>query len=189
MGKYIKYIREHFLVILAFALPVFVIIGVVLSIYLPKQPPLTTYTFLYSHCNYYYACTGHYHISEDGDIYLKQKDEKGARHTSLLEDPMLFIYNPTTDTNTSITIEEAQNISLNKSTTSPDNVQLYYQRGNDSNIPFLLESVTGYGTRPGHGYFFQKDDMTQRVNLIMNVQRNGRGVNKYDYSFIGWIIE
>ncbi len=189
-----EFIKKNIIVILAFLLPITLIIVVALSAYIPSLFVSTDYNFIYSSCNipsdyYPYQC----------DNYLQNRfsvvnnklvvnpidpnqdsDKDGVRDIKENYNARIFLHNTEKNESREITIEEAQNLSLNNLLTSPDGITVstYYDRGADF-FPF-------FGSNSSYGHYLIKGNGKSKLNLI---NHDDRYYYRNNFQFIGWILQ
>ena len=187
--------KKHAFVIVAFALPILLIVGIALSIYLPSAFLSTDYDFVYATCD---AGRNDYYDRYDCDLYLDRlyavengrlikQDIPDAQDTDKDGTPdveegyitRLFLHDTESNTSTEITFEEAQEIELSGLITSPDGVSVegIYSRS--------AEFFPLFGGSSQYGYYLTKGDKHTKLNLI-NEENNYYYRN--NFKFIGWIV-
>jgi len=190
------FIKKNFIVLLAFLLPIGVILATALSIHLSSWFVSTDYNFIYASCGDSYD----YHYSDryNCDDYLKERffveDSKlvvfetaviseilpGGNKEDLRKnyDARIFLHNTEKNESREITLEEAQLLTLNSLLTSPDGITAssYYDNGGDF-FPF-------FGGSSSYGYYLTRGKNKSKLNLI----NNGRYYYEDNFKFIGWVL-
>ena len=196
-------IKNHWLVILAFALPILLVIGIALSAYWPAWSLSTEYDFVYATCGsnyqssypYNYDCVNYlsnYYQIKNGKlttIEVKPLGPPPPKEPAEVSKPYtppathLFLHRSQRNEGREITLAEAQTLKLNELLTAPDGVSVAsgYQRGEIEFFPFF----NGGGSR--YGYYLVKGNKKQKLNLV---GEDGRAYYYRDnFKFIGWIIK
>lgn len=174
--------KKNYLVIVAFALPFLLIIGIALVAYAPSWFLKTKYNFVYATCydNFnYYDCTNHLNSTlrvEDGKLMMS-KDTISNEKVSY--DVRLFIHDTQNNESREIPVAEAQKINLNGLITSADGVSV--EGVFDRNYEFIF--FFGGGSSR-YGYYLTKGKLSRKLNLI-NEERYSYYRN--NFKFIGWV--
>ena len=186
MGSFIK---THFSIILAFTLPILLIIGVALSVYIPSLFISTNYDFIYTACEYKNSyrsyCNNDLYSVENGRIVEKEvvsEDDTSPKKVVIQEERSyrLFLHDTEKNESREITLEEAKNYELSGLLTSPDGINFSSSYDRNSDIFFLFGSGSSYG------HYLTKGNAKKKLNLI-----NDDGSYYYRNSsvFIVWIIK
>lgn len=188
-----EFFKKNFAIILAFLLPILLIVIIALSTYLPSLFLSTDYNFIYSSCtdgsNYYsYNCDDYllkrYSVL-NGKIIInpidsnQDSDKDGVPDINEKYTARVFLHDTKKNESREITIEEAQTLSLNSLLTSPDGVTVSsnYDRGTE--IFFIFDNGSSYG------YYLTKGKSRSKLNLINN---DNRGYYRNNFQFIGWVL-
>ncbi|MFA6256772.1 MAG: hypothetical protein WCT29_00470 [Candidatus Paceibacterota bacterium] len=191
-----EFIKKNFAILLAFILPVLLIVVVVLVTYIPSFFVDTNYNFIYVSCgdgnNYYsynYECAGlarqRYSV-ENNRLVINpvspQEDIDTNKITNLsatLNNARIFLHNTEKNESREITLAEAQMLTLNGLITAPDGVTIssYYQQG-DYIFPFG-------GSSSSYGYYLTKGKGKQKLNLV---NTSDRYYYRDNFEFIGWVL-
>lgn len=186
------FIKKNLIVLLAFVLPIALLLIVVLSIYMPSFFLSTDYDFLYTSCssnnNYSNRCgnylQGHYFIVDNklaiSDINPTQdSDKNGVLDINENYVMHLFLHDTKNNESREVTLKEAQTFTLNHLITSPDGVSVsdHYQSGSDFSI--FGRSSSNYG------YYLSKGGSKKKLHLINS---NDRYYYRSNFEFIGWVI-
>lgn len=188
-----EFIKKNFALLLAFILPVLLIIIVALSTYLPSLFLSTNYNFIYTSCtdgtNYYpYRCDNYLsrrHAVVDNKIIVKpidltqNSDKDGVLDINENYTVRIFLHDTQKNESREIALEEAQTLTLNSLLTSPDGVTVSssYDRGAD--FFFIFSGGSSYG------YYLTKGKSKDQLNLINSDQRY---YYRDNFKFIGWIL-
>ncbi len=167
-----QFLKKNWALVLAFAGPILFIGVLIILTYIPQQIVVTDYDFVYT--------TADYHSWADQietDIYVV-KDQKinavpsnNRYNSSILT---LWLYDSTNHTSRQLSLEEAKELTVDISKTSPDGVSIHNQgRRRDGFFPFF----------DSHHYdpylIFEKDGQETKLNI-----------SSYEYEdFLGWVIE
>tara|TARA_B100001540_G_scaffold314757_1_gene340396 strand:- start:794 stop:1378 length:585 start_codon:yes stop_codon:yes gene_type:complete len=188
------FLKKNWLLITAFALPLLIIMGVVISIYIPQSKIVPQYDFVYATCvDEYYYCDAY--IEE---FYGVENEKFVVREMSTLRDAdnnnipdvdeekwgkgiQIYRYDVTTDSPQEITKEEAKKYILDDEIYSPDGLRFSRER-------------TGYG-----GGILDIADVVRSEYRFYLINQEGvkKEINVADGSpdfirrqkhFIGWIV-
>ncbi|HLC83807.1 MAG TPA: hypothetical protein VJI69_08245 [Bacteroidia bacterium] len=185
--------KQNLPIILAFALPIALIIVVSLVIYIPKNSVSTDYNFLYATCDdssrYYYSynCKSllqkKYTVTNNKLVVNTVAPFKDYNGDGILDEvdtyqTRLFLHDSKKNESKEITLQESQSYNLHSLLTSPDSVTISYDyEGSYDVFPF-------YNGRSSSGYYLTKGDGKSKLNLI----ESGRYYNENEFYFIGWIL-
>lgn len=187
-----QFLKQNFAILLAFILPLVLIAGVALSVYLPSVSLSTNYNFVYSSCfggtDYYsYQCDrylqGRYSVV-NGKIVLnplnpnQDSDKNGVLDINETYTARLFLHDTQKNESKEITLEEGQTLMLNGLLTSPDGVTVssYYNNSGD----FFIFG----GGSSSYGYYLTKGKAKTKLELISN----DRYYYQNNFRFIGWVL-
>lgn len=186
-----QFVKNNFILILAFALPIILIIVVALGSYLPSLFISTNYNFVYTSCtdgrSYYYQCNGYmqkrYSVI-DNKIVVNEidptldLDKNGVPDAKDLISERIFLHDTKKNESREITLEETQALSLNNLLTSPDGVTVSsnYARGGDF-FPFG-------GGASSFGYYLTKGNSRSKLNLINTTDQY---YSQNNFHFVGWV--
>jgi hypothetical protein len=189
-----QFIKNNIAVIIAFALPLILILGVASTVYIPGMFLTTDYNFVYISCdnqgNYYrYDCTNYlgngYSVVNNKLVYQAPADPKydgnsdGVADANQLSNVRIFLHDNKTNSGREIELAEAQALVLSSLITAPDGVSVdsSYSR-NGGFFPFFDGSSN-------YGHYLTKGRSTKRLNLI---NENGNDYYYNNFKFIGWVI-
>ena len=187
-----EFIKKNFAIILAFVLPVALIVVIALSSYLPSLFLSTDYNFVYasfSDNNYSYRCSNYLqsrYSVVNGKLVInsidpvQDTDRDGVPDINENYTVRFFIHDTANNESREITSEEVQSLNLSGLLTSPDGVTVSsdYDRGGDF-FPF-------FDGNSSYGYYLTKGRSRTKLNLI-NTDKNGY-YYQGNFRFMGWII-
>ena len=187
-----KFIKDNLIVIVAFLLPILLIIGTALTLYLPGAFLTTQYDFVYTVCDSnqqydYYHCNGplkrRYEV-RDGKLVVNQIDPTEDLNKNNIPDfkeigkNRFFYQDMKKNEGREITLAEAMSNTYSDLLTSPDGVSV--SNGYDRNNSFLF-----FDGGSSYRHYLTKGNKQRKLNLI-------NGNYRYDYvnnfQFIGWVI-
>jgi hypothetical protein len=192
-----EFIKKNFAILLAFTLPIVLIIVVALSVYLPSIFLSTNYNFVYTVCtdgtNYYYPhdCNNylqkHYSVVNnkivvnDAGVTLDSNSFDKTPDISKNYTARIFLHDTAKNESREIAFEEAEMLTLSSLLTSPDGVTVsnQYDR-NGSDFFFVFDG--GYSS---YGYYLTKGKSRNKLNLINDTDRYYYGNN---FQFMGWVL-
>ncbi len=194
-----EYIKQNLAVILAFLLPIGLIVVVGLTTYIPSHLLSTKYNFIYTSCT-----NGRDYYSYNCDTYLEKKysvvngaltenevpknvvndddfvNKNSSTGNKLQYNDRIFYHNTEKNESREITLEEAKKLKLSSLLTSPDgvNVSGYYSSGGGGSFLFS-------GNSSSYGYYLMKGKTKSKLNLI-----NQSDVYYYqnNFQFVGWVL-
>jgi len=182
-------INQHKSIIIAFSIPLLLIVGIVVFAYLPTSFVSTDYGFVYAFCqnDSYREPTGK--ILPDCASVLKKRFTvtDGKVHINEVADTdlsyydiHLFSFDSQTKKNREVAVADIASLSINNSLISPDGVSVQYQNGSGANFfPFVM-----YENRDG--YYFVDGDKREKISLFNDESRYYYG---NEFLFLGWIIK
>ncbi len=182
-----EFLKKNFTLVLAFVLPITLMVIIALSTYLPSFFLSTDYNFVYSVCtdgtNYYssrcdnylkkrYSVINNKLVVNDVDLSDDGRTGIDASYTA-----RLFLHDTKKNESREITIDEAQALTLNNLLTSPDGVTVsgHYER-----YSFLF-----FGSESSHGRYLTKGANKKILNLV---NYSGRHYYTNNFQFIGWVL-
>ena len=177
------FLKKNFALLIAFTLPVLLIVVVALSIYLPAFFLSTDYNFVYSTCTdpgsrYNSQCNDYlnkkYSVDNDKLVVNKVTDEQDLNFTG-----RLFLHDTEKNESREITLDEAKSLKLNSLLTSPDGVSVSYSYDRGADFIFLSSGST-------RGYYLIKGKSKKKINLI---NQNERYYYRDNFHFIGWVLD
>ncbi len=190
-----EFLKKNFALLLAFILPIALILIVALSMYLPSLFLSTDYNFVYSSCtdskNYHqYPCDNYLqkrYLVVDNKLLVnsvdmtQDYDKNGVPDFSEKYTDRIFLHDTKKNESREITIEEAQTLTLNNLLTSPDGVTVssHNDRGG-SGFPFIFD-----GGSSSYGYYLTKGKSRSKINLINS---SDQYYYQNNFQFIGWVL-
>ncbi|MBI3305896.1 hypothetical protein HYZ82_02030 [Candidatus Nomurabacteria bacterium] len=195
-----EFLKKNFAIVLAFLLPILLIVIVALTTYLPSRFISTDYNFIYTSCGdgnyrYGYSC---YNLPKlfsvvDGKLEENQMDMtlvnvkedlngNGIPDYNEKYNARIFLHDTEKNEGREITLEEAKLLALNGLLTSPDGVTVSsnYNRGSD-----LFFFPFGGGSRSSYGYYLTKGKSKSKLNLINS---NDQYYYQNNFQFLGWVL-
>jgi hypothetical protein len=185
-------IRKNFALLLAFLLPIVLIVVVALSTYLPALFLSTDYNFVYASCadatNYYsYNCDSYLqqrYTTVDNTLVVNPNEPTQDTNRDGVPDQYtgrIFLHDTQKNESREITVEEAQTFTLNNLLTSPDGVTVsgHFDRGS-ADFFFIFDSGSS-----SYGHYLTKGRSRSKLNLING---NDRYYYRNNFQFIGWVL-
>lgn len=196
-----EFIKKNFVILLAFTLPVALIVIVALSTYLPSLFISTDYNFVYTQCtegaNYYsYRCDNYSekrYFVVNGKLAVntivvastttptKDSNKDGIPYIIENYTVRFFLHDTKKNESREITLEEAKTLTLNNLLTSPDGITI--SSGYDNNRNNLFFIFGGGGSSYGH--YLTKGKSRRKLNLINDGERYYYNNN---FQFLGWVL-
>ena len=188
------FIKNHFVVILAFILPLLLIGGLAISTYLPSMLLSTEYDFVYATCgdgtNYYYEYNCETYLNslymvENGKLLLRDinptqdSDSDGTLDVAENYVTRLFLHDTKANEGREITLQEAQSMGLNGLVTSPDGVSVESAYNNSGDFFIFFNGSSHYG------YYLTKGSKKSKLNLVND---DDQYYYRDSFKFIGWVI-
>jgi hypothetical protein len=191
-----EFIKKNFTIVLAFLLPILLIIIVALITYLPSLSIKTNYNFIYTSCtdgqNYYpYNCNNYmqkrYSVADDKLVVMDvdltvDSDRNGVPDYKEKYSDRIFLHDTLKNESREISLKEAQTMTLNDLLTSPDGITVSssYDRRRMGMEIFPFDS--GYSS---YGYYLAKGKSKTKLNLINNTDQY---YYQNNFKFIGWVL-
>lgn len=184
-----QFLKNNFTLLVAFALPLLLVLIVALTVYVPSQLFKATYSFLYATCGeasgYYYDCDqtlATKYVVENNRLVFKPQPESNEDLNAVSTTPSstvhLFVHDTASNENREVTATEAQSLTLSGLLTSPDGVTVS-SGYSDSSGDFFL-----FGGGSSYGYYFAKGRHQRKIDIVTIDDRYGYRKNVH---FIGWI--
>lgn len=188
-----EFFKQNLTLVLAFSLPVLLIIIVALSTYLPSLFLSTNYNFVYSVCTdgtnyYYYNCNNYLQnrlVVVNGKLIVNDinptldSDNDGIPDINENYKERIFLHDTEKNESREITTEEAQGLSLNNLVTSPDGISVSSDYSRGAEFLFLFDGGSSYR------YYLMKGNSKSKLNLISN---DDRYYYQDNFQFIGWVL-
>ena len=187
------FIKQNLTLVLAFTLPLLLILFITITTYIPSLLLSTKYDFIYVVCdenqNDYYSCESYlaerysvsngYLVQNEVDMAL-DRNVDGVPDTSSDFSSRIFFHDTEANVSREITIEEASALPLSELLTSPDDVTVssHYSSGVSGFFPFD-------GGSSSFDYYLTKGSRQSKLDLI-NVA--DRYYYQYNFRFVGWIL-
>lgn len=189
-----EFIKKNFAILLAFILPIALIVIVALSTYLPSMFISTNYDFVYTSCtdgrNYYaYNCAYYLkqrYIVTDNKLVLSPVDLTRDINGNPIPDgygkyaDRIFYHDTTKNESREITLEEVQGMNLSGLLTSPDGVTVSSHYSNGGGGFFLFG-----GGSSSYGQYLTKGNSRSKLNLINSTDAY---FYQNNFQFVGWIL-
>lgn len=156
--------------VLLFAIPAGVALLAAAAVYLPRLAADPKYDFIFTYCSSY-SCQNNYSVNAAGNISKTPLDD--TAHPSYREAATIHYYDVENDSTRSLTLEEAQEYNLNKSSKSPDGYSLS-QESHGSGFLFWGDSSTSW--------FLKDGAKKKKIEL-----RNDGSYYSQDITFLGWV--
>ena len=164
--------------IIAFSIPLLMIVLLAAFIYLPGLGKKPKYNFLYMTGNSYYDINnGNFYVSRGR---LVQNQPAGSSESLAPSRPPIgpvrfYVYDVSKDLATEVSFLQAQNYTLDPSSTSADGYVV--ERGNYSGGDLFF----GGGSRDYNTWFIKGHNRSRKLNLKLS------GQDYYNVQFLGWI--
>lgn len=188
-----EFLKKNFAILLAFLLPIALILFIALQAYLPSAFLSTQYNFVYTTCdegdNYYsYRCNNYLQslYSVDNGVLVtneinpnQDSDDDGTMDVDENYTVRIFLHDTKKNESREITKQEAEALTLNSLLTSVDGVTVTssYDRGAD--FFFIFDGGSSYG------YYLTKGSSKSKLNLIND---SDRYYYRDNFNFIGWSL-
>ncbi len=191
-----EFIKNNFVLLIAFSLPILLILIVALSVYLPSFFISTKYNFIYTSCvngvdyySYNYNCNNYLqkrYAVVDGKLVLNNIDPNQDSDEDKIPDikenytVRIFLHDTEKNESREISLEDAQKLTLNGLLTSPDGVSVagnYSYSGGD----FFIFG----GGSSSYGYYLTKGKGKSKLNLI---NESDRYYYRDNFDFLGWVL-
>jgi len=187
------FIKSNFALLLAFLLPILLIIIVAISVYFPSSSIATKYNFLYTLCTdgiYSYSydnCHGYLQkrytvlnnaLSVNVIDVNQDLNKDGVPDFKEKYSDRIFLYDTEKKESKEISLEDAKKLKLNDLLTSPDGISIsggYDRSGGDF---FIFD-----GGRSVYGYYLTKGKSRIKINLI-----HDQYYYQNNFQFIGWVL-
>jgi hypothetical protein len=175
--------KKNLPLIIGLAIPVLMIVFVAAAIYIPSLFAHPQYSFVFSAGDTYSTNYGdHYSVVKNTIVKNTvpyPKDQNNAPYPK--SNPIgLFVYNAKTDSVSPITFEEAQKLTVDISSKSPDGYIL--DRGGNNNGIFEI-----FGSNRNYNEWYLKKGVVSK-KVYLTAQNDRYGYNGYYDQFLGWVI-
>lgn len=158
---------------LGLSIPMFMIIFVVASIYIPPLFIKPKHNFIYVSSSYLgrnYSVEGGKLVKAAVINYSDSSDYTGYGNGY----PTLYYYDVSKDTSNEISFEDAQDITIDSNTISQDGFEVKYGGGNGGGFPF-------YNSPSSSSMYITGNGMSKKINLRTD------STNYYGFQLIGWV--
>ncbi len=190
-----EFIKKNFAILLAFLLPILLIVIVALTTYLPSLFISTHYNFIYTSCtdgrDYYpYYCNNYLqkrYSVVDNKLVLNNVDlTQDANKDGVVDfkqnyTSRIFLHDTEKNESREISLEEAKMLKLSDLLTSPDGVTVSSDYSYNSGGDFFLFG----GGRSTHGYYLMQGKSKSKLNLINN---SDQYYYQNNFQFLGWVL-
>lgn len=192
-----EFLKKNFAILLAFILPILLIVIVALSTYLPSLFISTDYNFVYTSCadnrDYYYPynCNNYlqkrYSVVDNklvlNDVDLTQDLNKdGVADYKQNYTARIFLHDTKKNESREISLAEAKMLTLNNLLTSPDGITVSSNYSYSGGGGFFIFDGGG---RSSYGYYLTKGKNKAKLNLINNTDQY---YYQNNFQFIGWVL-
>ena len=188
-----EFFKQNLSLVLAFSLPVLLIIIVAASTYLPSLFLSSNYNFIYAACtegsnHYYYNCDNYLQnrlVVVNGKLVVNDinpsldSDKDGIPDINENYKERIFLHDTEKNESREITLEEARSLTLNNLVTSPDGISVSGDYSHGAEFLFLFDGGSSYG------YYLMKGNNRSKLNLINN---DDRYYYQDNFQFIGWVL-
>ncbi len=192
-----EFIKKNFAVLLAFILPLLLIIIVTLSIYIPSLFVSTEYNFVYASCSNgtsvypddCYTYLQKFYSVVDGKIVKNtvplNNNYNNPKTTAYFDDKYaahIFLYDSKKNESKEISFDQAQSLALNDLLTSPDGVMVSSGYNYGGGCDFFFFGGCGGSS---YGYYFMKGGNKHKINLV---NMDNRYYYNSNFQFLGWVL-
>ena len=167
-------VKKNIPLIIGLSIPILMILFVAGSIYLPGLFVHPKFNFLYSAGGDYYS--NHRYSVRNGELI--ENEVEYPKYYTQRDEPKLFIHDVIKNESTRISFEEAQHLSLNSNTNSPDGFEIYCGRGSSGFFLIFFDSYQDCSSR-----FIKGHNTSKKLNVQL------QGGSYYNFQFLGWMIE
>ena len=187
-----EFIKKNLTLLLAFALPVILILVIAVSAHFPTKTITSNYNFVYAVCanainSPYYNCNTYivnrYSVIDNKLVLnpidpAQDADKNGIPDIKENYSAHLFLHDTKTNQSHEITLADAQQLKFSNLLTSPEGVAVAgsYDRGADF-FPF-------FGGGSGYAYYLIKGNDRSKLNLFNS---DNQYYDTGNFQFIGWV--
>lgn len=194
-----EFLKQHGALLLAFLLPIGLIVVLTLFVYLPSHSLVSKYNFVYATCDddtYRYSSVSCSEYLEkrfsinDNKLTLSDVSlTKTAAYSFVEEEPAeaptaptvhLFYHDTKANESREIATSEALSLSLSGLLTSPDGLTVSEGYSSGSGGFFIFG-----GGGSSYGHYLTKGNNRSKLNLILTDEYS----YSQNYRFIGWILD
>lgn len=196
-----KFIQKNWIVLIAFILPVLLIGGVFLSVYLPSIFLAPQYDFVYVVCDQgvrvtypRYSCEQYVednYVVENGKLVVKEMDPlRDLDYDGILDvnegsgtyKVHLFVHNTDINESREISLMEAQLLTLDSSEFAPDKIHITRQYKASGDF------IGIFGGRSMYENYLSKGDTHQEINITDSYNNLYYGNRGRELLLIGWVL-
>jgi len=192
-----EFIKKNFAILLAFILPILLIIIVALSTYLPSLFISTSYNFIYTSCtdgkNYHYPYYCDNYLQKrysvvNNKLVINSIDPTQDSDNNKIPDinenytARIFLHDTKKNESREITMDEAQMLTLNNLLTSPDGLTVSSNYNYTGGGDFFFFGGGGYSS---YGYYLTKGKNKKKINLINSTDQY---YYQNNFQFLGWVL-
>lgn len=186
-----QFFKKNSVIIIAFLLPILLVVFVIIHSHISKLSVKTTYDFAYATCENsdynYYDCSNYLRKRLgviDGKLVLQDVPKESGEDKNIPVETYtdanirFYIYDTEKNESREVLLNQIQGLSLNKLEESPDGVELVHSYGDNPDFIF-------FNSYSGSGYFLVKDKKGVKLNIF-------EGSEKYQmpsFKFLGWVME
>jgi hypothetical protein len=187
-----KFISKNIHLILAFGIPLLLVLIVAIFVYMPSVFLKSNYDFIYISCDegssYPYNCVDYVerkysvkegvlsinHINQNADYNNDGKPDFSKEYKI-----RFFLHDNKKNESREITEKEAQEFHLNDLITSPEGMSI--TNGYNGGASFYPV----FNTKSSFNHYLTKGNNRKKLNLIVN----NNSYRRNNFQFIGWIID
>ncbi len=163
--------------IIGFTVPIMMILFVAASIYIPRLFFHPKYSFLYTTNEDYYNDQS-YSVNNGRLIVVAPTSPEYSGYRTTYPTPQLYIHNVSTNESIPVALENAQNLTLDSSTESPDGYKI--ENGSQGDGFFLFSWYdNNYNTEYIVGH-----NLSRKLNIV-----NNSSTYYGSFHFLGWIVQ
>lgn len=197
-----NFLRNHFAVVVAFSLPILLLLGVAVTSFLPGFFLRTDYDFVYATCEDV-TNQNRYYINNNCESYLSKKYTVDAgvitenvvnmadlvRSNTQRENiprdsdfiTRLYLHDTTSNVSREITLQDAATLKISALTTSPDSVSVSEDYSRGGGYLFVFDSYSS-----DYGYYLKKGNAKKRLNLLADTEKY---YSRNNIHFVGWHVQ
>ena len=167
-------IKKNISLVVGISIPILMIAFVAASIYLPQLLVQPKYNFIYA-LNDSFLNQQQYSV-QGGKLIKSEFIQPDVTKPRPLPVPQLYMYDVAKNESSALSFEEAQNLNIHSSATSPDGFEVVSGSRSNGFFPFFYGSGSDYYTKylKGHG-------VSQKLTIGLE------GLSSRSYHFLGWI--
>ena len=173
-------IKKNITLLMGVSIPILMILFVAGSIYLPGLFIKPHFNFVYVSGDepYYYYNNGYRYFVQNNKLVRNEiKQLENQNYSPLRVESKLYYYDVAKNEAKEISFADAQNLSLDSNTKSPDDFEVVYGSRGGGFFPFFWSVGTDYNAR-----YLKGHNVSKKLNLQLN-----EGSPYGNFRFIGWI--